>query len=406
MLLFLSLTGFVLSFLLLYFNARKFGSSVYLSLFFFFNSLYLLVFYALYFSKSVVFISVLYINFGFLGYLTGPALYFYLRSVLNDDSRLKMKDVLHLLPAVLYLLTSLPFIFSAWSFKTGIANLIAENIVNLKLLKPTVIFDIIPAPVIYLSRPAIALFYTAGAAYTFVRWIKHGKKKSVLHHQQYLVRWLIVLLVFFSLMLISHIIPMILAYSAHRIELFFTFDILQKLSAAGLIGLLVSVFFFPGILYGLPNIPDGTGNNTPSKTLPDPTPSVAIMQQKNAFEGDYLEMIGQKADRNMAEHQCYLRNDCNLSSFAKMLEIPAHHLAYYFREVKKQPFNMYRNEWRVKHAISIIEDGSHPEMTLEAIGRLSGFASKNTFFAAFKKSKGTTPGEFAESIKKRPNTKS
>lgn len=399
MLLFLSITGFVLSFLLLYFNAKKFRSSVYLSLFFFFNSLYLLIFYALYFSGSVVFISILYINFGFLTYLTGPALYFYFRSVLSDDSRLKRKDLLHFLPASIYLLTALPYIFSAWSYKTGIANLIADNFVNLKVLKPTVLFEIIPTPVIYLSRPVIALLYTAGAAYTFARWLKRGEKESVLHHQKYLTRWLTILLVCFSFMLISHMIPMILAYSADKIELFFALNLLQALSAAGLIGLLVSIFFFPGILYGLPGIPDRTGDKTQTETHAEPVPSIEIILQKNAFEDDYLDMIGQKADRHMAEHKCYLRNDCNLSSFARMLEVPAHHLAYYFREVRKQTFNNYRNDWRIQHATQIIREGSHPEMTLEAVGRLSGFASRNAFFTAFKKAKGITPGEFAKNAR-------
>ncbi len=42
----------------------------------------------------------------------------------------------------------------------------------------------------------------------------------------------------------------------------------------------------------------------------------------------------------------------------------------------------------------MITDGKANEMTLEAIGLLSGFSSRNTFLLAFKKIGGTTPQAF------------
>ena len=95
------------------------------------------------------------------------------------------------------------------------------------------------------------------------------------------------------------------------------------------------------------------------------------------------------------EHQLYLQSDCNLAYFAKFIKIPAHHLAYYFREVRKQSFNDYRNEWRVNHAKKLISEGGAKQHTLEAIGSSSGFSSRNTFFTAFKKVEGMPPSAFA-----------
>jgi len=113
------------------------------------------------------------------------------------------------------------------------------------------------------------------------------------------------------------------------------------------------------------------------------------------LEADYLDTIRQKAETVMAELRPYLQPDCNLASFARLVNIPAHHLAYYFREIRKQSFNDFRNEWRVKHAEKLIMEGKCNDITLEAIGTLSGFSSRNTFFLAFKKSKGISPGTFA-----------
>ena len=80
MLLYLSITGIVLSAILFYFNVRNFPSVVFLALFFFTMSLNGLIQYALLYSDSVVAIGVLYVNFSFAPFLTGPMLYFYTRS--------------------------------------------------------------------------------------------------------------------------------------------------------------------------------------------------------------------------------------------------------------------------------------------------------------------------------------
>jgi YesN/AraC family two-component response regulator len=97
----------------------------------------------------------------------------------------------------------------------------------------------------------------------------------------------------------------------------------------------------------------------------------------------------------MSEWHPYLQPECNIAYISKLIKIPVHHLGYYFREIKKQHFNDYRNEWRVRHAKKLISEGKVDEMTLEAIGKLSGFASRSAFLVAFKKAEGKTPNAFA-----------
>jgi AraC-like DNA-binding protein len=60
-----------------------------------------------------------------------------------------------------------------------------------------------------------------------------------------------------------------------------------------------------------------------------------------------------------------------------------------------QSFTDFRNEWRIIYAKKLIKEGKATGMTLEAIGLLSGFTSRNTFFTAFKKREGVSPGVFA-----------
>ncbi|MBN1541386.1 AraC family transcriptional regulator [candidate division KSB1 bacterium] len=63
----------------------------------------------------------------------------------------------------------------------------------------------------------------------------------------------------------------------------------------------------------------------------------------------------------------------------------------YFREIRKQSFNDFRNQWGVEHAKRLIQEGKASELTLEGIGLSSGFSSRNTFFNALKKFEGVSP---------------
>jgi YesN/AraC family two-component response regulator len=174
---------------------------------------------------------------------------------------------------------------------------------------------------------------------------------------------------------------------------------LQILSLLGLIGLLITPFFFPGILYGLPVSPTPTPSlETAGNELSFSTSD--LKKNAHTFELDYIVTIIQKMATCMQEQQPYLQNDFNLTHFSVLIDIPAHHLVYFFREVKKQSFNEYRNECRVNHAKMLILEGKADHLTLEAIGSISGFATRNTFFTAFKKVEGISPSAFVAQMGK------
>ena len=184
-------------------------------------------------------------------------------------------------------------------------------------------------------------------------------------------------------------------------DLLFTPNILQAFSFIGLTGLILTPFFFPRILYGLQAF-------TPMLLQPPESDSdetaitTASMAKKNIpnFEFDYMLSIVQKMTTCMQEENLYLQPDCNLAQFAVTIDIPTHHLTYFFREIKKQSFNDYRNECRVNHAKKLILEGKAERLTLEAIGIISGFTNRNTFFTAFKKLEGISPSTFVSQMDK------
>jgi len=394
MLLFLSLLGIFLSVILIYFNARKNPSIIYLGFFFLLISLYSLIQFVVLHSKSTVLVSVFFLNIGFVTYLIGPMLYWYIRSVLTDDSRLRKSDCWHFLPMLLFFAFTLPHLFTPWSEKMEMASKIVENANNVWIFNRSIFQKFSPALLVFLSRPVLVLSYAIVSFILFVKYLKSPDKSRTLSRQAFMTKWLAVLFAFLFIFIISHIGLILKVKVNEQIIFFYTLNLLLAASGIGLAGLLISPFFFPGVLYGIPLIPE----RTPSDSINVEKAKQAIPENnKHPFyhEKDYMLMIEQKTEACMTEYQPYLESDCNIASFAKTVNIPAHHLSYYFREVRKQTFNDSRNEWRVNHAKKQIIEGKSSQFTLETIGKLSGFSSRNAFFTAFKKSEGTSPGAYA-----------
>jgi len=400
MLLTLSILGIFLSVILVYFNARKFTTSIYLGIFFFLISLYGFIQNSILYSKSVFLVAFVFIDIGFLSYLTGPMLYWYFRSTLTDNSRIKKNDLWHLLPMLIFLFATLPHMLTPWTYKMEIAAQIVKDSNFLGDFNDVLLYQIFPKVAVFLSRPILILGYAFWSAVLFFNYVKHKKVSSVFANQKYMIKWLTVLLVFIFISVLSQLVLLTRVFSLGETHMFFTFNVLNVLSGVGLAGLLISPFFFPGILYGLPRPPEPEEASGNADLMNEPLQEEA-KKISSKFEADYIDFICEQTEKCMVEYQPYLQQDFNLAQLSMLVKIPVHHLAYYFREVKMQTFSDYRNEWRVEHAKNLIKEGKSSDLTLEAIGILSGFSSRNTFLNAFKKAEGISPQAFLLQVKKK-----
>jgi AraC-like DNA-binding protein len=395
MFLLISVLGILLAAILIFFNYRKNKSTIYLGVFFLLVCLYCLYQYIMLYSKSQVLVRILLFHIShtsFLLYLTGPMLYWYIRSVLTDNSRLKKSDLLHLIPALIMLAGNLLELGTPHSEQIQVAERVVLDPDFLKIYKTTILSEIFSVSALYISRPLLVLCYTLWSAGLFICYLIQKGKSSVLKRQHFMITWLCILLGFQSLLSFSHLLLIYKTFPLNESNLFYTLNTFQVMSLTGLAGLMIFPFFFPKILYGLPRMPAliSVGNEK------EPDQNSGIFKTHNhSFETEYLKGIGLKADRCMKESEPYLHPDFNLTELAVMIHVPVHHLAYYFREEKKTSFHNYRDRWRIDHAEKLIRDGKAAGMTLEAIGMLSGFSTRNTFFIAFKKTEGITPGVFA-----------
>ncbi len=396
MLLALSISGIFISLLFLYFAGRNFTSSIYLGGFFLILSIYGINQYALLYSKSVILVAVFCTNFTFLYYLIGPLLLFYIRSVINDNSRLRPRDLLHLIPMATYFIAELPYLLTSFSYKKEVATEIVDNAGFLFDYKATILSEWFGNSTLYLSRPLILLLYTFVCLAIFIRYLVNSESSSRFARQGFMTRWVSLLLGFLFLLVFSYFVLIFQTFILDFPQLFYTANVLQIISAIGLTGLMISPFFFPSILYGLPRYPesllqkDTTGGNEDDPITEEKKESYLNLEE------NYLQSIRKKTESSMRNDQPFLLAGFNLQKFAEQVQLPPHHLAYFFKEIRKQSFNDYRNACRVDYAKQLIEEGKAADHTLEAIGLLSGFSSRITFFRAFKKTEGMAPSAFLE----------
>jgi AraC-like DNA-binding protein len=98
----------------------------------------------------------------------------------------------------------------------------------------------------------------------------------------------------------------------------------------------------------------------------------------------------------MAEKQPYLSLDFSLEDLAELLQVPKHHLYYCFQNHLHTKFTRLRTKFRVEHAKQLLTELDLGQITIDAVGRNSGFASKTNFYTIFKAEVGISPGEFAQ----------
>jgi hypothetical protein len=177
--------------------------------------------------------------------------------------------------------------------------------------------------------------------------------------------------------------------------------------------LIVSLLFFPHILYGMPVkksdvilIPEAVA--TFNKVL-EP---VAIKTQETCTEAinaeeenenddkyvqlfsvEYLTEIQNKVASWLLD-ELYLEADCSFAKMALQIQIPQHHLNYYFNTILNKKFTDWRNNLRIEFSKSLLEKEMSNDMTIEALALQSGFASQTTFNRAFKTYLGVTPSQF------------
>ena len=395
--------------LILYFNKGYRTVNRYLAGFLFFSALYLLESFTFFYGDSLNLVAFFTISHGFVFYLIGPLSFFYVRGVLRDNTHFDKKDGLHFLLFLLSFTGSIPYFFTSWDYKLVVAqNMLSEqwnmSQFNLNIFIPHKIDQVLNV---------LLMYFYAGSLWYLIWKYKRKSNSRIYNVPQFkLMRnWLFVFSLIVTIITLNFSITVadILIYDDKSV-------FLEKASGPLLFASIVYVainmviMFFPHIMYGLPiglkpkdlqtakaSETSISANDEPDFVLPEVQKSPADKNDLQLFTQEYMETIGASLESFIVS-QVFLNTDFKLVTIVNEFGIPAHHLTYYFNDIKQVSFSEWRNSLRIKHAMELIEQGGSSTFTLKSIAQQSGFSSQNTFIRAFKNSTGTIPSNYLKSL--------
>jgi len=387
--LYVSLFGFFVTFLLLVNIKATNRVNIFLFLFLLSTNIYNLAIYATLNAQNLKFMAVILVNFSPLYVLSGPLLYFYVRGIVNDNSRLQRSDILHFIPFIIYTINIGNYLFTSFSFKQKFVAAVIEA--------PSKVLDfdpvLIPGFLSHILRPVISLIYVVLCFVLLYQFYN----RNVSHSQSKIVyTWLLALI---TIVFITYTV--------------FLTSISQTLSKPdvrqavidGTIGVVVCMFslmlinvlpfFFPRILYGLPQL-DYNLKNVSKVELVSNEVSTKHEQDYGISE-ERIELLKTKISKYCENHP-YINPNFSLPSMSFETGIPVHHISYYFNVILNTNFSLWKNGLRIKYVMDLMKTESAEILTLDAISKKAGFVSRNTFIASFKQHTGLTPSEYLNSL--------
>ncbi|WP_198146899.1 helix-turn-helix domain-containing protein [Maribacter thermophilus] len=141
--------------------------------------------------------------------------------------------------------------------------------------------------------------------------------------------------------------------------------------------------YFPTILYGYPR--------SKKSKLTEKTRHKDQVELKFGLDVDVLL----RRLNGIKESGSFYEQDFDLSSCAKALEIPTHHLSYFLNQQLGLSFSAYRNNVRIEKGKKLITLGYLERNTMEALAQQCGFANRSSFSKTFKKITSVNVTEFS-----------
>lgn len=381
----ISLVGFLSAFLLLHFTDRVNVANRYLAYHFILNSLFSFAHWSSIVSDNETLRAISAIHYFPFYLLNTPFLYFYVRAILTEKKFIRGWDYLHFIPFFIIVLNILPYTFHSWAFKLDLAEKIHHN----SRIIYQVYFPLVPFSFYFISRSVVSFCYMVFAAAILFRSIQEGKLKSA----AVLRKWLQVYLILGLIFNIS-----LIALSTHS---YFANDFMIVLDDQGrgrsvasiiMFGLMVSIYFFPSVLYGL----EGKSG---ASLLAVVKLNEEIATSAKTFELSKIRI--KRVEKQLNEYvleKKFLVPGFAMSDLVKDLATPEHVLTYYFNNYKDITFLKWKNQLRIEEAVNLLKAGEAETNTLESVGKACGYKSRSNFIQAFKAQTGESPSAYLKKL--------
>jgi AraC-like DNA-binding protein len=400
MLLYISLLTIILSVLLVYYNFRINKNTIYLGVFFSILATYGLTHYFTIYTYSPFWLAIFFSNFSPFWFLVGPLLLFYYRGTLTDNSRLKKSDLVHFVPFMIQLVGTFPYLISPFSHKIEVATTILNDLNTITSVK----VNWITQPMVnFFARPLLVFMYLGYI--TYLLWTHNPNSNRVkVPIQQYKLtyRWL-VLLAATTAILVLNFFFLSLSLSKQTVTTaLINSQFTHNLSGIAYFSMSFMLLLFPRILYGMPIYTSESAiENKPQPELKkesNPLESIKILPEIQLLQDDPFFDLVERINDYLLKEEPYINPDFSINELAATLKVPVHHVSYCLNTLMNVKFTTLRTQFRIKYAIKLLNSGQADELSMDGIGKKSGFSTRSNFYNAFKTETGLTPSEYLESM--------
>jgi AraC-like DNA-binding protein len=387
------LSGFGLFFsaLLLGYNKGYKSANIYLGLFLFlFNFIILSHYLYLYNESKVTIAFILSIPFNASAFAIGPLAFLYVRSILKDDTQFSKKDWVHFILFAIIFLGRLPYNFSSWEEKLMLADKIINE--SWRSLSYSTYNHFLPLRINYKLKGLHFLIYLIAIWYVLLKSkFKMPSSMVLLKQQKIVYNWLHFFAITVSIL--GVLFGLILFPNAKdKLTYHLEANILFMLVFSGFLILILGLILYPQILYGIPI----------EKSLVKINEEVSeseVMDEKESISlhDDYIENIRVLIEKWKEEFK-FKDPNATMKSLSEDIDIPKHHLAYFFNQISNEKYIDWRNRLRVEYAMEILGREQKYDKTIEVLGEESGFRSYSAFIRSFKQFTGKLPKDFIREI--------
>ncbi len=369
------------------------------------------------------------------GFLTGPALYFYVYTVTSPEPpRYRPVMLLHLIPAALILVTEGPLYFDtepnarmlayyAWVYPVEVdLDVLDSSFFNyhaIIFLESNVLNTTIEAfgPVGWvfifniqtsLEWYMIVASLTAYSLLCVLRVRKHTSnlRKLTSSMENIDLRWVNVFLTLLMLIAVMYVLKIAANYvlSTESYNQAIDLTIYATLSCGivylGVKALMQTTIFSPRLVTSYGAIAVEKSAVSPRAFQPKANSVTAVEANgkygNSALPAETSQELATTIRNKVETDKLYLVSDLTLSDLAEQLGSTTHVVSQVLNNTIGQSFYDFVNAYRVEEAKKWLESSDSKSIPISRIAQEAGFNSSSAFYNAFKKKTGMTPSQWRD----------
>lgn len=312
-----------------------------------------------------------------------PASYFYVLQTLKPR-RLRSSDLLHLLPALIYIIDYFPFFILAGHSKVALMEQLDATQLRMGYTEGW----FMPQYGHYAIRE-LQFFAYCVIQLQFVYKVRNSLEHPVNFGDPKMMRWILTFVLAECVFIVSPLISLL-------------FRDIRELAIFTNIGPILTSLFLGFYLVFQPEILYGTAEYF-QKTHPGSTDELSYEFDKETGEQasqpdivseEALDKVGVSLEQFMQANKPYLIPRYKLIDLSNDTGIPIYKISAYVNRRKNQNFFGYLNQNRIDYFLEKVASKEYQSRTLEAMAEECGFQNRTTFIRVFKTVMGMTPTEY------------